>query len=142
MQQITFLINEKITNKLKEHVSKINGVKEVLFEDNYITVTYDEKKLTVVILKMEIKSFLEKGKLAIITFDKHTTFPVKENTMTLNNLCCENCLLDKIETLFVTDGIKKLSNDYHKNNIDNINIEIKYNPNKITWEEIISIFEN
>ena len=149
MAELTFTIDywEKY-NKLKEHLLSLNGILDVAItiikkqELLEIYIKYDYNLITSNIIKNEISSFFVIP--VILAFDKHPTGEIANYKMIRDDLCCEFCFKGVISKLFEIEGIQQVESDLEyllekDYECDKVIINIKYNSNFITVEEIKQI---
>ncbi len=139
MQKITLIINEPLYKELKEYLLTVTGIKEAELDlsNDQIDILYDENQTSIKLIKMEIELFLNLNKMPyILSFNKHDDSTLVNNTIVIDNLCCEYCLMGMIEELLETKGIISAESDYDYHTKENIKININYNPELIIEDEI------
>lgn len=149
MSELTFIIDywSKL-NKLKQYLMSLNGILDIIIviikneELSGIHINYDSNLITPQIIKSEILSFFDLP--VILSFDKHSMVETSNYKMIRDDLCCEFCFKGVITKLFEIEGIEQVESDLEyllekDYECDNVVINIKYNPNIISIEEIKKI---
>ena len=145
MKVLTLVLDCFGHKELKEYLSSLNGVLEVIInnEDNLeIYIRYDSKLITFKMLKSKIFLFLDISKVpSMIAFDKHPGHKLMKYSIDNEKIhCCEYCLKGTIEDLFETNGIEKVECNYFTEDnpckFKESIIEVSYNPDVIDGEDI------
>ena len=96
---------------------------------------------------MEITLFLNITKIpSLLSFNKYPKFETSNYTITRDDLCCEYCYKGAIDDLFEIEGIEMAKGNFNEDylfkkyeNREKIIINIKYDPNLISTEEMKQI---
>lgn len=123
---------------LKEYLLTQKGIKEVTIntEENYVTIKYDSKQTSNDIIKYEILFCVDSLRIpSIVAFDKHE-IKVKKYTLNIKDICCEFCFKGIIEELLTIPGINSAFSDFNYNDMFDVKIEITYQSEIISTEEI------
>lgn len=141
MKKLTIQIDHAnyLEDGLKNYLQSLNGTSQVTINkfDNKIDITYNPTIVNLKLIKLEILLYLNLQNLpSIISFDKHSKKKVSKRMITIENLCCEYCLKNRIEELLETEGIESayFDFDYHKK--DFVNILITYDNELIGDSEV------
>lgn len=127
---------------LEEYLMTIDGIVEVKknIQDSYVYVKYDNKKISFEIIKYEILFCIDGLRIPlIIAFDKHGNDNLEPYTIVIEDICCEYCFKGMIEDLLMTKGINSAKSDFDYNNAFNVKIDITYDKEIISKEEILKI---
>ena len=127
MQELTITFNNNLSDLIIEKLQKERKIKEVSLNKDTITLKYLKEKKLYKKLENNIDDIL-----VLKEFDKHL-----DNLKTYYidiDFNCEVCLSKKLLQLFYIEGISYAS--YNKPTLT-----IKYIENKITIEEIKTLFE-
>ena len=145
MDKITLKIENSNcwNNDLVNYLMSLDGVKDVkedsLKEEVY--VEYDSLVIPMKILKTHIIIYLNVSNLpSIAAFDKHIDNSIND-TIVIDNLCCEYCLHGAIEELLDTLGIISAYSDFDYHNKKNVNIFITYDDKIIGKDKINELKE-
>jgi len=150
MNELTIIIDNWSHKELKEYLKSLKGISEINIKNEEqleIYIKYDSKIITPKIIKYEILTFLDILKTpSILSFDKHPKITASNYTITRNDFCCEYCFKSAIENLLEIEGIEKVDSNFNEEYISKkyaelepIKINIKYNPNLISLEEMKQI---
>lgn len=146
MDELTIVIDHWSHKELEEYLMSLNGILDVKIKNDEkleIYLKYDSTLITSKIIKMEILLFLDIMKIpSILSFDKYPKFKTSNYTIIRDNLCCEFCFKGAIDDLFEIEGIEKVESNFNEDCYDErekIIINIKYNPNLISLEEMKQI---
>ena len=142
MNEVTITFNDAwISTPLEEYISSLKGVLQVSIKSDKeeIYIKYNPQLISIKILKLEILAFMNIKTPSIIAFNKHSKSNTTETIITIKDLCCEYCLKSMIEELFDIDGIESTYSDFDFHNKKNVLINITYNNNLITKEQITNI---
>jgi len=138
---LTFNFHNCCDNELKTYLLKLNGILDVNFnyEDNSIYIKYNQNIISLKMLFLEIKTFLNILKVPdLVSFNK-----VSDNNSSYNiiikDLCCEYCLMGFIEELLLIDGINQAFSDYNYDIKTNVVITISYEDNIININSILEL---
>lgn len=105
-----------------------------------IYVKYNSDFITMNIIKMKILLFLDLLKTpSMVAFDKYSQVELLEYHIIIEDLCCEYCLKDSIEELFMMDGIDSACSNFDFINKKNITITIQYNPKILNKNNICKL---
>lgn len=118
-------INKDLINYLlsldEVTLTEINDV------NNEVYVEYNQSIISLKVLKMEILFYLDLKFPSIVSFDKFASGDeVKNNKITINDLCCEYCLNAMIEELLEIEGIESAYTDFDYINKRDVNIFITF----------------
>ena len=145
MKKLTLSFNFWNHKELKDYLLSLNGVSNVIIDDEkdlVIDFEYDEKIVSPKILRYEVLAFMEVDYPSLICFNLHET-EAKKYKIVVKDVCCEYCFMDMIEELFTMKGIVSVKSDYDEiNHHYNINLYIEYNPNLLKVEDLKRIEEN
>lgn len=150
MDELTIVIDAWGHKELKEYLMSLNGILDVRIKDDEqleVYLKYDSNLITPKIIKMEILLFLNIAKIpSILSFDKYPKFKTSNYTIIRDDLCCEFCFKGAIDDLFEIEGIEKVESNFNEDYLfkkyderEKITINIKYNPNLISSEELKQI---
>lgn len=142
MNELTLKIDEVLYKDIDVYLSSLNGVEEIKldYDNSEICIKYDNKLITLNILKLEILFYLGLLKIpSIISFDKHSKGSLTDYEIIIKDLCCEYCLKSIIEELLLVNGIDFVSNNFDYKTKKNVIIYIKYNRQLITKNEIFEL---
>ena len=153
MAELTLIINDWGHRELKDYLLSLNGVLEVIINDEkqlVIYIKYNPNLIGAKVLKMEILLFLDIKKYPVFfAFDRHPSFETLEYKIERKDICCEYCFTGAIDELFEIDGIEKVNSNFYEEYFlkryderDAVIIDIKYNPKKISLKELKQIEEN
>ena len=139
MSELNIIIDNFGHNELKEYLMSLNGIFDVkITNDEYLDIylKYDSSLITLNIIKMEIFNFLDIMKNpSMIAFNKYSKYKTLDYTIIRDKICCEYCFKGAIDDLFNIAGIEEVNSNYLEKK-ENIIIDIKYNPNIISEEEM------
>ena len=148
MKELTIVFDNLGHKELEEYLLTVKGIKEVSVKNDHmleIDVKYDSKEITPKVIETEIELFLDIAKNACMhSFDKHEK-NTKTYHATKDTVCCEYCFMGFIEELFDMDGISKASSnftDFYFNENGKLDINIEYNPDVLSEDEVIKIIDN
>jgi len=150
MEELTIVIDNWGHKELKEYLMELKGILDVKIKNDEqldIYLKYDSNLITPKIIKMEILLFLDIVKIpSVLSFDKYPKFKTNNYTIIRDNICCEYCFKGAVDDSFEIEGIEKVEGDFYKNYLlkkydehEKITINIKYNPNLISIEEMKQI---
>ncbi len=150
MSELTLIIDNWGHDELKQYLMSLNGILDVEIKNDeqlYIYLKYDSSLTSPKIIKMEILYFLDVRKFpCLYSFDKHPKSNTSDYTIIRDDLCCEYCYMGAIEDLFEIEGIEKVESNFYEDYLhkkyderEKIKINIKYNPNFISTEEMKQI---
>ncbi len=148
MAELTIVIDDWGHKELKEYLMTLNGILDVKIKNDEqlnVYLKYNSNLITPKIIKMEIMLFLDMMKTpSMLSFDKYTKFKTSNYTIIRDDLCCEYCFKGAIEDLFEIEGIEKVQSNFNedyffKKGEEKITINIKYNPDLISKEEMKQI---
>lgn len=150
MSELTIVIYNWGDKELKEYLMTLKGILDVEIRNEKeldIYLKYDPNLITPKIIKMEIALFLNTTKIPLmLSFDKYPKFETFNYTIIRDDLCCEYCFMGAIDDLFEIEGIEKVESNFNENYLfqkyeerEKITINIKYNPNLISSEEMKQI---
>ena len=139
MSELNIIIDNFGHKELKEYLMSLNGIFDVkITNDEYLDIylKYDSSLITLNIIKMEIFNFLDIMKNpSMIAFNKYSKCKKLNYIIIRDKICCEYCFKGAIDDLFNIEGIEEVNSNYLEKK-ENIIIDIKYNPNIISEEEI------
>jgi L-fucose isomerase len=72
----------------------------------------------------------------IIGFDKNSDKELVKKTVTVDDICCEYCVMGNVYDLLLMKGIEKVSTDYDFEKCENINFFIEYDKDLISEEDV------
>lgn len=138
MKELTITFdNVWLDKELKEYLLSLNGIHNVELENETINIKYSPEVITIKIIKLEIVTFIDVLKTpSVISFDKHSNNTLIKTNIIIKDLCCEYCLKGMIEELFLINGIEKVDTDFDYINKKDVLINIEYNNELITKEDI------
>lgn len=151
MAELTIIINHWGHKELKDYLMSLKGIKKIIIKNEEqleIYIKYDPNLISMKIIKIEILLFLNILKVpSILSFDKHSTGKSLNYEIIKKDICCEYCFMGAIEDLFEIDGVEKVESNfkegtYYQKDYDelvNVIISIKYNPNLISIEKMKQI---
>ena len=146
MQELTIVIDNWGHKELKEYLMSLKGILDVEIKNDEqleIYLKYDSRLITHKIIKIEITLFLDITKIpSLLSFNKYPKFETSNYTITRDDICCEYCYKDAIDDLFEIEGIEIVKGNFNEDNFVNhekIIINIKYDPNLISAEEMKQI---
>lgn len=148
MRELTLIFDAISHKELCEYLMSLDGVLDVAIENEEllkIYVKYDSNLISSKIIKMEIELFLNiTNGSHLISFDKHSTIELSEYQMIIKDSCCDYCFRGIVSDLFSMDGIEAVSSEFDEDMIEFIDVEInvKYNPKKISIDEIKKMEED
>ena len=100
-----------------------------------IYIKYDNKLLSLDLLKKEILTFLDIANIpSILAFDKHLNVDTSLYKMIREDICCDYCFKNVIGSLFDLDGVVKVQSNFDEVNYfktphddrEDVVISIKY----------------
>lgn len=147
MTKLTLIIDTIMYYGLEQYIESLEGVSKVLITNKtylIITITYDDSKIDINILKLEILLYLELTKIpSIIGFDKHGKTTQEYHT-SINDFCCEYCLKIMVESLLDNPKINSVVTDYCDDIYTNpkLNMTITYNHNITNPKEILKLIND
>ncbi len=146
MSEFNIVIDNWGHKELKEYLMSLKGILDVEIKNDKLLdvyLKYDSSLITPKIIIMEITLFLDITKIpTILSFDKHPKFKTANYMITRDDICCEYCYKGAIEDLFEIEGIETVKSNYNEDDFKNhqkIIINIKYNPNLISIDEMKQI---
>lgn len=146
MSEFNIVIDNWGHKELKEYLMSLKGFLDVEIKNDKLLdvyLKYDSSLITPKIIIMEITLFLDITKIpSILSFDKHPKFKTANYMITRDDICCEYCYKGAIEDLFEIEGIEMVKSNYNEDDFKNhqkIIINIKYNPNLISIDEMKQI---
>ncbi len=150
MSELTIVIDNWGHKELKEYLMSLKGILDVEIKNDEqldIYLKYDSSLITSKIIKMEITLFLNITKIpSLLSFNKYPKFETSNYTITRDDLCCEYCYKGAIDDLFEIEGIEMAKGNFNEDylfkkyeNREKIIINIKYDPNLISTEEMKQI---
>lgn len=128
----------------------LNGISYVSIKNGEqleIYIKYNSNLINSKIIKLEILAFLNISKVSsILAFNKHPKIKTSDYSIIRNDLCCEYCFKGAIDYLYDIEGIEKVDSNFNEDNLfekydehENIIINIKYNPDLISFEKMKQI---
>ncbi len=147
MTKLTLFIDAPAYKGLDEYLKHLDGIEKVTInnkEFTMITIYYDETKITIKMLKLEILLYLELTKIpSIIGFDKHGKATQEYHT-SINDFCCEYCLKIMVESLLDNQKINSVVTDYCDDiyTTNKLNMTITYNPDITNSKEILKLIND
>lgn len=145
MKELTLKVDNVFLNEIDVYLLSLKGIEKVKvdYDNNEIYIKYDDKIITLNILKMEILSYLELLNIpSIISFNMHSKNKLVDYELIINDLCCEYCLKGIIEELLLITGIDFVGSNFDYKNKKNVLIYIKYDSQLITLEQILELEKN
>lgn len=139
MRQVRLVMIDYPDVGIDEYLLTVKGISEVNVNDKEIVVNYDSKLISLKVIKLEIYLFLGIKNPGILMFDKNSSDRLEEDDYLIKDACCEMCLLYKIDELMEVPGIEKVETDYDMHYYYDIKLKIRYNQDKIKWNEICRI---
>lgn len=148
MDELTIVIDSWGHKELKEYLMSLNGISCVSIKEEdqlEIYIKYNSNLINSKIIKFEILVFLNISKVpSILAFDKHPKIKTTDYSINRNKLCCEYCFKGAIDYLYDIEGIEKCDSNFNEDDLfekydNNIIINIKYNPNLISFEKMKQI---
>ena len=139
MAKLTLTIDTIMYYGLEQYIESLEGVSKVLITNKtnlIITITYDDSKIDINTLKLEILLYLNLSKTpSIIGFNKY-----KKG----NDFCCEYCLKNMLEILLSNPNISAVTTDYNTDtcNTKKLNMTITYNLDNTNSQEILKLINN
>lgn len=127
---------------IDEYLLTVKGINEVNVNGKEVIISYDSKLISLKVIKLEIYLFLGIKNPGILMFNKNSDIELTINNYILDDICCEYCLLGKIDELLDTKGIYKIINDYDGDPRKKVNLEISYDKEVISWKRIKKIFRD
>ena len=147
MKELTLVYDNLGHKELEEYLLSLKGIKEVSIKnDNLleINVKYDSKETSIKVIQTEIELFLDITKYSCLySFDKHEK-DTKTYHGTKDDVCCDYCYMGFVDELYNTEGVSKVSSnfdEYFSNHKIKFDVEIEYDPNKITEKELDKYIE-
>ena len=149
MQKIMLEFDNGNHPELKDYLLTLKGIKEadVTIDDGLVkvTVSYDEELITPVVILSEIELFLDIIKNSCLyAFDKFEDTNEKYHN-TKQHVCCEYCHAGFIEDLLKLNGVSRVATNYLEyayRNAKEFTVDIDYNSNKVTKEELDKVFND
>lgn len=144
MKEITIKFDNYIYNdsEIEKYLTSLKGILEVksTSKEETIYIKYDSNKISLKVLKLEVLAFLNLLKFpAIIAFNKHSKNKTIKRTLTIKYPCCEYCLNNMIEELFLLDGIASAFIDDYIYINESVKLFIEYDNTLINEKEITNI---
>ena len=137
--ELTIIIDDWGHKELKQYLMDLNGIMDVNIKDEEqleIYIKNNPDLISLKIIKNEILLFLDILKItSLLAFDKH----IEEETIIINDLCCEYWLKDFIEELLEIEAIKSAYTDFDNIDKHNVNIFISYDDKLLSQDELNSI---
>ena len=136
MEELTLILD--CNNKISiENLKKLNGILNIE-TNNYdcltnLKIKYNNELVTIPDI---INSFTNYP--LIISFDKHSKNKLAGYQIFIKGLHCEECFKNIIKKLLLTEGVFFVSS-YYDDSITDIELDIKYDSNMISEEEINNI---
>ena len=132
---------EYIDITIEQYLLSLKGIENVEIDNlnNQIYIKYNSNDITIKVIKLEIMLFLGIKIPDIIAFDKYSRARLNNISITIKDLCCEYCLKSTIEELLLIKGIEKVSTNFDYVNKKDVAINIDYDSDLITKEEIINL---
>lgn len=127
---------------IDEYLLTVKGINEVNVNGKEVIISYDSKLISLKVIKLEIYLFLGIKNPGILMFNKNSDIELTINNYILDDVCCEYCLLGKIDELLDTEGIYKIINDYDGDLRKKVNLKISYDKEVISWKRIKKIFRD
>lgn len=110
-------------------------------DNEEVYVKYDNGKISLKMIKMEILLFL--GLLdvpSIDGFNKYLDGELSEYILIIKDLCCEYCLRVMIDELLLVDGIGIVEHNYDNVSNKNVKVNIYYDKNIISRDKIMEFY--
>ena len=139
MKHLTLNLECWIDMEVLEYLMQLDGVSKALVNEDKDTldVYYDESIMPLKILIMEIELFLNHEKVPfIIGFNKHSDSILNERVVIVDDVCCEYCVMGNIYDLLLMKGIEEVNTDYDFKKWKDVKINIKYDKNIISEDEV------
>ena len=136
MEELTLILD--CNNKISiENLKKLNGILNIE-TNNYdcltnLKIKYNNELVTISDI---INSFPNYP--LIISFDKHSKNKLTNYQISIKGLHCEECFKNIIKKLLLTEGVFFVAS-YYDDSITDIMVDIKYDSNMISEEEINKI---
>ena len=148
MAKLTLTIDTIMYHGLEQYIESLEGVSKVLITNKtnlIITITYDDSKIDINTLKLEILLYLNLSKTpSIIGFNKYKKGNYKEYKTSINDFCCEYCLKNMLEILLSNPNISAVTTNYNTEtcNTKKLNMTITYNLDNTNSQEILKLINN
>ena len=147
MAKITLIIDHCGHEELENYLTSLKGILSIMIQKKEkleIYIKYNPNIITPKIIKIEILLFLNIiNTPSILAFDKHSSINTNEYKIIIDNLCCEYCFKGAIDDLLEIEGIEKIESNFSEelyyNRENKIIINIKYNPNLLSFEDMKQI---
>lgn len=143
MNKLILILDHPNHKELKNYLLSLNGIKSIRITNvNFlrINITYDDNIIDDEIIKKEIYLFLDlKDNIPyMIGFDKCYSDSLDYKYI-LKDICCEYCFEGFIEELYNIKGITSISNNFDGIKLNNIKINIGYDKNILSLDNIKEI---
>ena len=148
MAKLTLTIDTIMYHGLEQYIESLEGVSKVLITNKtylIITITYDDSKIDINTLKLEILLYLNLSKTpSIIGFNKYKKGNYQEYKTFINDFCCEYCLKNMLEILLSNPNISAVTTDYNADtcNTKKLKMTITYNLDNTDSKEILKLINN
>lgn len=148
MAKLTLTIDTIMYHGLEQYIESLEGVSKVLITNKtylIITITYDDSKIDINTLKLEILLYLNLSKTpSIIGFNKYKNGNYQEYKTSINDFCCEYCLKNMLEILLSNPNISAVTTDYNADtcNTKKLKMTITYNLDNTNSKEILKLINN
>lgn len=139
MKHLTLNLVCWIDMEVLEYLMQLDGVAkaEVNEDKDTLEIYYDDKIIPLKVLVMEVELFLKMEKTpSIIGFDKNSQKELVKKVVTVDDICCEYCVMGNIYDLLFMKGIEKVTTDYDFVEWRNINFFIEYDKDLISEEDV------
>lgn len=127
---------------IDEYLLTVKGINEVNVNGKEVIISYDSKLISLKVIKLEIYLFLGIKNPGILMFNKNSDIELTINNYILDDICCEYCLLGKIDELLDIEGIYKVINDYDGDSRKKVKINISYDKEVVSWKMIEEILRD
>lgn len=148
MAKLTLTIDTIMYQGLEQYIESLEGVSKVLITNKgclIITITYDNSKIDINTLKLEILLYLNLSKTpSIIGFNKYKKGNYKEYKTSINDFCCEYGLKNMLEILLSNPNISAVTTNYNTEtcNTKKLTMTITYNLDNTNFKEILKLINN
>ena len=139
MKHLTLNLECWIDMEVLDYLMQLDGVDkaEVNEDKDTLDIYFDDKIIPLKILVMEVELFLKIDKIpSIIGFDKNSDKELVKKNVTVDDICCEYCVMGNVYDLLLMKGIEKVSTDYDFEKWENINFFIEYDKDLISEEDV------
>ncbi len=139
MKHLTLKLECWIDMEVLQYLMQLDGVDKVEVNEDKDTldIYFDDKIIPLKILVMEVELFLKIDKVpSIIGFDKNSDKELIKKTVTIDDICCEYCVMGNVYDLLLMKGIEKVSTDYDFEKWENVNFFIEYDKDLISEEDV------